>query len=244
MDHQVRRTGTSGKFFDSLRPPEFTGERHEFEAWSQRFTWYIRNKSAVFADIIRDVANMPPGMSLAALGFWAARQSHSLTTATATIQMGLELHGYLQSALQASGLDRTLLPQAQSNGFEVWRLLHDRFKPHTATTALVDLREIVLNTDLLSEGNFTQRLLEWEHRVNKFTERYGMVIPDLLKYLIIMNNAPMELQSHICLTYNHRTAYNTIKDAVMSYMAAWSAPRVNQQGPTPMDIGAINKGKG
>ena len=156
VDHQVRRTGTSGKFFDNLRPPEFTGERHELEAWSQRFTWYIRNKSAVFADIIKDVANMPPGMSLAALGFWAARQSHSLTTATATIQMGLELHGYLQSALQASGLDRTLLPQAQSNGFEVWRLLHDRFKPHTATTALVDLREIVFNTDLLSEGNFTQ----------------------------------------------------------------------------------------
>ena len=91
----------------------------------------------------------------------------------------------------------------------------------------MDLREIVFNTDLFSEGNFAQRLLEWEHKVNKFTERYGVVIPDLLKYLIIMNNAPMELQSHICLSYNHRTAYNVIKDAAMNYMTAWSALRVN-----------------
>ena len=36
--HYLNSTGTSGKFFDSLRPPGFSGERKDFgEVWQQRF---------------------------------------------------------------------------------------------------------------------------------------------------------------------------------------------------------------
>ena len=55
------------------------------------------------------------------------------------------------------------MPQARSNGFEVWRLLHERVKPHTAVSALADLREVMFQTSLFANENFTQGLLEWEH---------------------------------------------------------------------------------
>ena len=88
--------------------------------------------------------------------------------------MGLELHGYLQAALQSCGLDRVLMPQAQSNGFEAIRLLNERLKPHTALGALSDLRELVFGTNLFSGENFSQRLLDWEDKLAKLTERYAM----------------------------------------------------------------------
>ena len=128
-----------------------------------------------------------------------ARRTRRLETAGVAIKMGLELHGYLQAALQGCGLDRVIMPQADSNGFEVWRLLHERFKPHTALSALSDLREVVFGTNLFNTDNFTQKLLDWEHKLTKLTERYKMDIPDMLKYLIVMIHAPLELQSHVCV---------------------------------------------
>ena len=60
------------------------------------------------------------------------------------------------------------------------RLLDERLKPHTALSALSDLREIAFGTNLFNGDSFSQRLLDWEHKLTKFTERYAMQIPDLL----------------------------------------------------------------
>ena len=140
-------------------------------------------------------------MSLAELGDHVAHSTHDVKVGTAFIKMAVELHGYLQQSLQGCGMGRMLMPQARSNGFEVWRLLHERFKPHTAVSALADLREVMLQTNLFAKENFTQGLLEWEHKLAKFTERYEVQVPDLFKYLVLMNNAPHELQSHVCLNF-------------------------------------------
>ena len=54
VSQYIQTTGTSGKFFENLRPPEFTGEKKDFEVWQQRFSWYIRNKSAIFASALKE----------------------------------------------------------------------------------------------------------------------------------------------------------------------------------------------
>ena len=50
----VENSGASGKIFENLRPPEFSGEKKDFELWHQRFNWHIRNTSAVFAKALTD----------------------------------------------------------------------------------------------------------------------------------------------------------------------------------------------
>ena len=59
-----------------------------------------------------------------------------------------------------------------------------------------------------------------------------------------MNNAPHELQSHVCLNFSHKTPYDKVREAVMSYMQASTALRANYQGAMPMGVDAISKGKG
>ena len=43
----------SGRFFENQKPPVFSGNREDFEAWSQRFEWFIRLKSAVFYQVLK-----------------------------------------------------------------------------------------------------------------------------------------------------------------------------------------------
>ena len=77
-----------------------------------------------------------------------------------------------------------------------------------------------------------------------FTERYEAQMPGLFKYLVLMSNAPYELQSHVCLNFSHKTPYDKVREAVMNYMQASTALRANYQGAMPMDVDAIGKGKG
>ena len=70
-----------------------------------------------------------------------------------------------------------------------------------------------------------------------------MQIPDLLKYLIVMNHAPLGLQSHACLTYPHTTPFCQIREVILNYTQASNALRQNSQGLSPMEVDASRKGK-
>ena len=113
----VENSGITNKFLITSSPPEFNGDKKDFETWQQRFTWYIRNKSSVFARALSEWSSLDPGMSLFDLGNLIAHQTTHVSSGKTAISMGLELHGYLQAALQSCGLDRVLTPQAPSKGF-------------------------------------------------------------------------------------------------------------------------------
>ena len=231
----------SGRYFEQIKPPEFNGQREEFEAWSQRFEWFTQTKSNIMSRLLARFVDMPHGLNLQGLGVWVnSVPGAAQDSATKVITAAVELHTYLQQSLQSSGLDRILLPQCCQNGFEVWRLLNERFKPHTATTALKDLRDIVFSPGLFASGKeLTQTLLQWEYKMTKFQTQYKMVIPDLLRYLIIMEAAPRDLQSHICLNHSHTTPYQRIRDAVLQYMIAKTAIS-GVSGSQAMDIDEIS----
>ena len=54
MKGMASQAAASGKYFDNMKPPDFSGELKDFEAWSQRFEWFIGLKSAIFQCALRD----------------------------------------------------------------------------------------------------------------------------------------------------------------------------------------------
>ena len=94
------------------------GKRGDFEAWAQRFDWFVQTKSSAFSACLKGHERLHPGLDLTQVGLHAAEVAHDVNVGGAIIKMAIELHGYLQSALQESGLDRALLPQCRGNGFE------------------------------------------------------------------------------------------------------------------------------
>ena len=85
-------------------------------------------------------------------------KTSDLGTGHAVVKMAMELRVYLQTALQGCGLDRSTMQHAYGNGCEVWRLLQERLKPHTATKALAELKDIELHTNLYLGEDFASRL--------------------------------------------------------------------------------------
>ena len=71
-------------------------------------------QEAVFARALSEWSNLDPGMSLFDLGNLIAHQTTHISSGKTAVSMGLELRGYLQVALQGCGLDRVLMPQAQT----------------------------------------------------------------------------------------------------------------------------------
>ena len=86
----------SGRFFENQRPPVFSGKREDFEAWSQRFEWFIRLKSAAFFGILQRVSQglseFPPGLSLEGLGTLVAHKMESTQSGRQAIQMLSLIH--------------------------------------------------------------------------------------------------------------------------------------------------------
>ena len=83
----------------------------------------------------------------------------------------------------------------------------------------MDLKWMVFTPGLFQAGKeLAQSLLHWEFRMTRFSSQFGMDIPDLLKCLVVMGNAPQELQSHICLTMGHKTPYLKLRDAIVQLM--------------------------
>ena len=41
-----------GRYFDNLRPPEFSGTQSDFELWTYRFTWHATTKSPLITKMI------------------------------------------------------------------------------------------------------------------------------------------------------------------------------------------------
>ena len=148
MKDSAQTVGLSGRFFDQMKPPTFSGKQEDFECWVRRFDWFIKTRSSNFSTCLAGYSDVPIGLSLDQLGLFASDAAKNNTAGHTAIRMGAELFAYLQASLQECGLDQALLPVSQGNGFEVWRMLHDRFKPHTATSALNDLKELVFHTDL------------------------------------------------------------------------------------------------
>eukprot|EP00969_Alexandrium_andersonii_P124627 5508937-Alexandrium_andersonii.AAC.1 len=96
------------------------------------------------------------------------------------VTAGRELFGYLQVALQGVHLDRQVLPACQGNGFEAWRLLRERFRPQTSGGVIAELQEIIWNTNLYKAETFELGLHEWEKRVQRFKDTFGMTFPEQL----------------------------------------------------------------
>ena len=148
MKESAATVGLSGRFFDQMKPPSFTGKKDDFEVWVRRFDWFIKTRSSNFSTCLAGYADVPVGLNLEQLGIFASDAAKNSTAGHSAIKMGAELFAYLQASLQECGLDQALLPVAQGNGFEVWRMLQERPKPHTSTNALNDLKELVFHTDL------------------------------------------------------------------------------------------------
>ena len=145
------------------------------------------------------------------------------------------------------------------SGFELWRLLWKEFHPEQANRGLIWRRALLSPKFPSKEVEFSAALQEWELDLAKYATEFGdeKAISDEDKRALLMVESPTALKQHLAMHASSLTAYDEVRQVVVSYLQAkrvWTpnatyAHHGRAKDPDAMDIGKIGdkenpKGKG
>ena len=246
--------GGEGDFTGKIRlplPDHFSGQPSDWEEWSWNFKAYISmfEPSAV---TLLDRAEMSAG-EYTDETLQVVLDTGDLD-ADATAQRVLfsrKLH-YLLSQLVKDSARLVVRQNVDSNGFETWRRLYNKFALPDAT------RSTALLTQLLdfkfNPSTFEQDCNVWETIKVKYETQTGQPLPDGVLVATLLNKTTGALQQHLRLNARTLQTYEQIKAVILEYyrarllvnpLAQTSASATFQGGgQAPMDIGNLGKGKG
>ena len=108
---------------------------------------------------------------------------------TDAIHRSFELHYMLVNLCE--GTSASIIRQAHTlHGLEIWRRLHEHYRPEAATSAVGRLDSILefhFTTD-----NFENDFVKWEAEIQKFEKETSSVLADIVKVALLMNKTNSE----------------------------------------------------
>ena len=166
--------------------------------------------------------------------------------------MSRDLHYILINI--CSGSAATVVRQqgvvGDNNGFETFRVLHQRFSLPVGTRSIGYLTTLL--KPKFEEQSFEENFLQWEYDVARYELDNGQALPDTVKIAILLNETKRALQQHLQLRAGQVTTYSAMRSIVVEYYRATTTlsklkmmhnPSTNNyNGPQPMDIGLTWKG--
>ena len=166
--------------------------------------------------------------------------------------MSRDLHYILINI--CSGSAATVVRQqgvvGDNNGFETFRVLHQRFSLPVGTRSIGYLTTWL--KPKFEEQSFEENFLQWEYDVARYELDNGQALPDTVKIAILLNETKGALQQHLQRRAGQVTTYAAMRSIVVEYNRATTTlsklkmmhhPSTNNyDGPQPMDIGMTWKG--
>eukprot|EP00971_Amphidinium_carterae_P258453 5129709-Amphidinium_carterae.1 len=150
------------------------------------------------------------------------------------------LYTVLASLVTGKALDIVISQRDSRNGFESWRLVVQEYEPPGNSRRLALLS---LNGHRQPQ-TFSVEFLRWEEKIKEY-ERFPDCVFD--EKAILLKRAPEELATYLQVTVGESTSYQDLRDKLESCLHArrfWHlGDSASSQGPAPMDIGGIGKGK-
>ena len=165
---------------------------------------------------------------------------------------GTFLYGLLASLLRnrpllmLKGVDR-------GNGFEAVRQLFKTCQPSSRNRALGLLHILMRWPEFDMKSAMLPQILKLEDSFREF-ERIGGVLSGELKFAILMKSIGGQLKTYLNMTIQDSTTYETLRESILQYdqatikwsstMALGSNLAATGDGPAPMEVDRIWKGKG
>ena len=250
--------GGEGDFAGKLRlplPETFSGNPADWEEWSWNFKAYI-SMFETGAVTLMDRAE------LRADAFLDEHLQVTLDTGDVDAEQtanrvlfSRKLH-YLLSQLVKDSAKLIVRQNEDSNGFETWRRLYQKFSLPGAT------RSTSLLTQLLdfkfNPATFEQDFNVWETIKTRYERQSDQPLPDGVLVATLLNKTTGALQQHLRLNARTLQTYAQVREVILEYhrsrllmnpVAQTSANATFAGGASaPMDIGALAaalwKGKG
>ena len=244
-----------------IPPPTYDGNHSQFEEWKYRFTAYAGLINSAFPRLLTTAETSQQAVTDQLLTDGAS----NATEAQLWVRLAAELQFILISTTKGAAATVCRQMGINANGFETWRQLHRRFSIPVGTRSIGYLTKLLKPS--FDEHRFEGAFASWEFEVNRYERENTVNIPDSIKIAILLNETKGALQQHLQLTASNVRDYNAVREIIIEYYRTTasftrmqqlqdynpnsSSTGNNNQGPTPMDIGATyhsswkgNKGKG
>ena len=157
-----------------------------------------------------------------------------------------KLH-YLLAQLVKESARLVVRQNVESNGFETWRRLYNRFVLPDATRATSLLTQLL--DFRFNPATFEQDFNTWETLKVKYERQTGAELPEGVLVATLLHKTSGALQQHLRLNARTLQTYQQTHDTIVEYFRSklilTSANSSSHEGgPAPMDIGFLGKGKG
>ena len=231
-----------------LAPPLFDGDYSKYEDWKHKFIAYMALQHADYTKLLKSSEAATTVLTDADLQTSAQDDDE----ARRWTSMSRDLHYILINI--CSGSAATVVRQqgvvGDNNGFETFRVLHQRFSLPVGTRSIGYLTTLL--KPKFEEQSFEENFLQWEYDVARYELDNGQALPDTVKIAILLNETKGALQQHLQLRAGQVTTYAAMRSIVVEYYRATTTlsklkmmhnPSTNNyNGPQPMDIGMTWKG--
>ena len=224
---------------------DFTGEEADWELWKFRFEGWcsLLDQSGVLSHLLQLASEQRDVIDSGTLGDAAGGWSHLL-------------YGLFSQVFQGKAASICMRVQKR-NGLETWRQITQQYEPNIAGRHTAVLMSLLHPPWQSSEGKYRNNLstfvvdlLEWERKIARYEQETREVFADRMKIATVFKHGPLELkrvlQAHsqsIGANYAVMRAHiETFINSGREFDSAGITAR--DQGPQPMDVGALTKGFG
>ena len=229
-----------------LAPPLFHGDHSKYEDWKHKFIAYMAPQRSDYTGLFK---SSEAATVLTDADLQTSAQDDD--EAKRWTSMSRDLHYILINI--CSGSAATVVRQqgvvGDNNGFETFRVLHQRFSLPIGTRSIGYLTTLL--KPKFEEQSFGEKFLQWEYDVARYEVDNGQALPDTVKIAILLNETKGALQqpattsrtSHNIRINEYYRATTTLSKLKMMHNPSTN----NYNGPQPMDIGMTwksHKGKG
>ena len=152
-------------------------------------------------------------------------------------QVSTQLYYMLVLLLEGSA-QRLLEHAGDGEGLLSWRRLVAEYEPATAGRETSLLLEVLGQT---FKGDVRGALDDFEVKVRRYERTCGDALSDRVKIAVVQKGLEDEdLRRHLLMHAARLTTYPLVREEIRDIIMA----RDTLSGPTPMDVGAVYKGKG
>ena len=242
--------GDDGDFAGKVKlplPDRFSGQPSDWEEWSWNFKAYLAMFDSTSVSTLerieenptREITDDDMTVMLDALDV-------DQEATAKRVLFSRKLH-YLLAQLVKESARLVVRQNAESNGFETWRRLCNRFALPDATRATSLLTQLL--DFRFNPATFEQDFNTWETLKVKYERQTGAELPDGVLVATLLNKTSGALQQHLRLNARTLQTYQQTRDTIVEYFRSklilTSANSSSHGGgPAPMDIGFLGKGKG
>ena len=224
-------------------PDKYDGEPNLWEEWSWNFKAYVSMFDTNVLTFLERAEQHGAQITDADLNVNQADGTRDEDATGRAVNFSRRLR-YLLANLTTGSARLVVRQNDGANGFETWRRMLAKFSLPDAT------RHVSLLTQLLdfkfNPSAFEQDFNAWETVKSKYESQSGTVLPDSVLVATLLNKTTGHLQQHLRLNARTLTTYAAVRDVIVEYFRSRHIlqPSASSQGPAPMDIGYLGKGKG